>query len=282
VSVPTIAELEEAIENLANCRTIPRTPDSLHLIGIFRQALRDGSIRAARPRPAGGWEVCGWVKKGILLAAQVGRMTQGTGSSFDLDTLPPRTFSGQDGVRIPGAASWVRDGAYLAPGVICLPPAVINIGAYVGAGSVVDSHSMVGSCTQIGASVQIGPGTQIAGLITPVDHLPVIIEDRVLIVGNCGIYGSVVIGEDAVLGPGVMLSNPGPIYDIKRNQIHRAAEGEPLAVPAGAVVVPAARQITNSSPLSQQMTLQVPVIIGYRYESDSTNLLDRWLAGNAN
>jgi 2,3,4,5-tetrahydropyridine-2,6-dicarboxylate N-succinyltransferase len=121
----------------------------------LRQALSRGEARAAEPDPATatGWRVNVWVKQGILLGFRFGALSDvsldgGRLSLLDKDTLPLKRFDIASGVRIVPGGSSVRDGAFLAKGVIAMPPMFVNIGAYVDEGSLIDSHALVGSCAQ--------------------------------------------------------------------------------------------------------------------------------------
>src|SRR5947209_15973581 len=114
----------------------------------LREALSSGAVRAAEPDATApvGWRVNTWVKQGILLGFRFGdivdvSMDHGKLPFYDKDTLPLKKPGLAAGVRIVPGGSAVRDGVYLAPGVICMPPMYINIGAYVGGGSLIDSHS---------------------------------------------------------------------------------------------------------------------------------------------
>ena len=141
---------------------------------------------------------------------------------FDKDTLPLKRLDAQSGVRVVPGGSTVRDGAYLGKGVICMPPMYINIGAWIGDGTLVDSHALVGSCAQIGSRVHLSAAAQIGGVLEPVGALPVIIEDDVLVGGNCGVYEGAIVKRRAVLASGVILTRSTPIYDLPNERDHRA------------------------------------------------------------
>lgn len=241
--------------------------------------LNRGAARAAEPA-ADGWRVNVWVKQGILLGFRLGMLKQYKASApftfFDKDTLPTRAFTLADQVRlVPGGTS-VRDGAYLAPGVICMPPAYINIGAWVGEGTMIDSHALVGSCAQIGRHVHLSAAAQVGGVLEPVNALPVIIEDDALIGGNCGIYEGTQIGTGAVLGAGVILTRSVAVYDLPRETIHRAEGEQPLRIPPNAVVVPGARRVRRGPDWG--LSLATPVIVKYRdSKTDAAAELERWL-----
>ena len=241
-----------------------------HLRGLFdelKRGLNDGSIRAAS-RVDGDWVVHAWVKKGILIGFRAGVLTRVVAESgfpfFDRDTMSLKQLDEQSGVRIIPGGSSVRDGCYLGKGVTIVPPAWVNIGAWVGEGTLIDSHALVGSCAQVGARVHVSAGAQIGGVLEPVGQLPVIIEDDVLIGGNCGIYEGAVVRERAVLASGVILTGGTPVYDLVREEEHRRRPGSPLEIPAGAVVVPGARAIREGQGREWGLSLQTPVIVKYR------------------
>jgi len=235
----------------------------------FRDALTAGHIRAAE-KVAGRWRVNAWVKQGILLGFRIGTLAQSGDprvlSFVDKDTFPTRHFTANEQVRlIPGGSS-VRSGAYVAPSVVCMPPMFINVGAYVDEGTMIDSHALVGSCAQIGKRVHISAAAQIGGVLEPINASPVIIEDDVMVGGNCGIYEGTQVGARAVLGAGVILTRSTPLFDTVRNEVYRASPDEPLRVPEGAVVVPGARAITKGKAAEWGLSLYTPVIVKYRDE----------------
>ncbi len=251
----------------------------------LRDALSSGAVRAAEPDPSqpAGWRVNAWVKQGILLGFRFGdttdvSMDHGRWPFFDKDTLPLRTFTAAAGVRIVPGGSSVRDGAYLAPGVICMPPMYVNIGAYVGEQSLIDSHALVGSCAQVGARVHISAGAQIGGVLEPVGALPVIIEDDVLVGGNTGVYEGAVIKARAVVGAGTVLTGSTPVYDLVQGEVIRPGADQPLVVPEGAVVVPGARAVSAGRGPEWGLTLSTPVIVKYRdSRTDTRTELEAWL-----
>jgi 2,3,4,5-tetrahydropyridine-2-carboxylate N-succinyltransferase len=210
------------------------------------------------------------VKEGILLGFRLGAAEEThAGDTFtfvDRHTYPVRHFKCSDGVRIVPGGSTVREGAYVAKGVICMPPMYINVGAYVDEGTMVDSHALVGSCAQIGKRVHLSAASQVGGVLEPVNAVPVVIEDDVLVGGNCGIYEGTQVGERAVLGSGVILTRSTPLFDTVRGEIYRATETEPLKVPAGAVVVAGARAITKGKAAEWGLSVYTPVIVKYRDE----------------
>src|SRR5215213_1192888 len=251
----------------------------------LRGELSAGRVRAAEPDAGSptGWRVNTWVKQGILLGFRWGAladvsMDHGRWPFVDKDTLPLKRLSTADGVRVVPGGSSVRDGAYLARGVICMPPMYINIGAYVGEGTLVDSHALVGSCAQVGARVHLSAGAQIGGVIEPVGALPVIIEDEALIGGNTGIYEGAIIKARAVVGAGTVLTGSTPVYDLVRGEILRPTADLPLVVPEGAVVVPGARAVTAGKGPEWGLSLATPVIVKYRdSRTDLRTELEAWI-----
>lgn len=235
----------------------------------FRDALTAGQIRAAE-KLDGAWRTNAWVKKGILLGFRIGALAESGDphvlAFVDKDTYPVRRFTTEERVRVVPGGSSVRAGAYVAPTVVCMPPMYINVGAYVDEGSMVDSHALVGSCAQVGKRVHISAAAQIGGVLEPINASPVLIEDDVLVGGNCGVYEGTLVGAGAVLGAGVILTRSTPLFDLVHGTIHRSSETEPLRVPAGAVVVPGSRAITKGKAGEWGLSLYTPVIVKYRDE----------------
>ena len=242
----------------------------------LRAALETGTLRSAAPDAASriGWRVNAWVKRGILLGFRLGQLTSsGTDLTFiDKHTYPARRFSAADQVRIVPGGSSIRAGAFIASGVVCMPPMYINTGAYVDAGTMIDSHALVGSCAQVGKRVHISAAAQIGGVLEPVNASPVIIEDDALIGGNCGVYEGTILRQRAVLGAGVILTRSTPVYDTVRGEILRATAEAPLIIPAGAVVVPGSRPIQRGQGADWGLSLSTPVIIKYRDEKTELSL----------
>jgi 2,3,4,5-tetrahydropyridine-2-carboxylate N-succinyltransferase len=251
----------------------------------LRAALSAGRVRAAEPDPssAGGWRVNRWVKQGILLGFRFGdvadaSMDHGRVPFYDKDTLPLKKPGLAAGVRIVPGGSAIRDGAYLGPGVICMPPMYVNIGAWIGEGSMIDSHALVGSCAQVGARVHVSAAAQIGGVIEPVGALPVIVEDDVLIGGNTGIYEGAIVKSRAVIAAGTILTGSTPVYDLVRGEIIRPADDRPLVVPEGAVVVPGGRAVTQGKGVDWGLSLATPVIVKYRdSRTDTRTELEAWI-----
>ena len=238
----------------------------------LRAALSAGTVRAAEPDPAAqsGWRVNPWVKQGILLGFRIGVIVDmsadhGRWPFVDKDTMPLKRFDAGGGVRIVPGGSTVRDGAYLGNGVVCMPPMYINIGAYVGNGTMIDSHALVGSCAQIGERVHVSAAAQIGGVLEPVGALPVVIEDDVLVGGNCGIYEGAIVKRRAVLASGTILTASTPIYDVPNGRIIQPSGG-PLIVPEGAVVVPGTRPLTSGKAREWDLSIATPIIVKYRDE----------------
>jgi 2,3,4,5-tetrahydropyridine-2-carboxylate N-succinyltransferase len=236
---------------------------------VFREGLETGLIRAAEPG-GDGWRVNAWVKKGILLGFRLGRLVEfppaGPLHFLDKDTLPPRPLGLKDGVRIVPGGSAVRSGAHLGPGVVIMPPAYVNVGAHVGEGTMIDSHALVGSCAQVGRRVHLSAGAMVGGVLEPVGALPVIVEDEVLVGGNCGIYEGAIVGRRAVLGSGVVLTGSVTVYDIPRKTTYRRTPDAPLRIPEGAVVVPGSRRLADPFAERHGLALATPVIVKYRDE----------------
>ena len=273
--------LKSAIERLAATETTGRTTEARQIFLEFREQLTRGKIRAAE-KINGEWHVNIWVKQGILLGFRIGELSEtgaNAGFSFvDKDTFPARRFTIKDHVRLVPGGSSVREGAYVAPSVICMPPMFINVGAYVDEGTMVDSHALVGSCAQIGKRVHLSAATQIGGVLEPVNATPVIIEDDVLVGGNCGVFEGTLVRARAVLGAGTILTRSTPLYDIIRGEIYRAADDKPLEVPENAVVVPGSRALKKSHAAEWGLSLYAPVIVKYRDErTDQRIELEEWL-----
>ena len=236
----------------------------------FKLALNRGEARAAERDERGKWRVNSWVKRGILAGFRMGVLADMSAHPslrfFDKDTYPVRVTTIMDGVRIVPGGSSVRDGAYLAPGVVCMPPMYVNVGAFVDEGTMIDSHALVGSCAQIGKRVHLSAAAQIGGVLEPVGAVPVIIEDDVLVGGNCGVYEGTVVRAGAILAPGTILTGATPVYDLVRGEIYRRTESAPLEIPAGAVVVPGSRRVESEKGREWGLSLYAPVIVKYRDE----------------
>lgn len=260
----------------------PLAHDAQQLFDTTIAHLERGDIRAARRDADGNWHAVPWVKRAILLGFRLGKVSEMPSSApfsfLDKHTFPTREFRVENQVRIVPGGSTVRRGAYLAPNVVCMPPMYINVGAYVGRGTMVDSHALVGSCAQIGERVHLSAAAQIGGVLEPVNAAPVVIEDDVVVGGNCGVYEGTVVRARAVLGAGVILTRGTPVYDLVRETVHRATADQPLVIPEGAVVVPGARRVSSAFGEAQGLSLQTPVIVKYRDDkTDAATALEAWL-----
>jgi 2,3,4,5-tetrahydropyridine-2,6-dicarboxylate N-succinyltransferase len=238
------------------------------VVAALRKGLAAGKIRAAERNADGRWQVNAWVKQGILLGFRLGQIKAmengGPTPFFDKDTWPPRQLALGDGVRIVPGGSSIRDGSYIAKGVICMPPMFVNVGAWVDEGTMIDSHVLVGSCAQIGKRVHLSAGAQIGGVLEPAGALPVIIEDDVVVGGNCGVYEGTIVRERAVLAPGTILTGGTVVFDLVKNTTYRREGDRPLEIPAGAVVVPGSRPVSSGPGLEHGVALYTPVIVKYR------------------
>jgi 2,3,4,5-tetrahydropyridine-2-carboxylate N-succinyltransferase len=268
--------MREEIERLYELGRDPKTDSARTLFAEFRDALTAGRIRAAE-KVNGEWQVNAWVKKGILLGFRLGGLAEtGDALSFvDKDTYPVRHFTAAERVRIVPGGSSVRAGAYVAPTVVCMPPMYINVGAYVDEGTMVDSHALVGSCAQIGKRVHLSAAAQIGGVLEPINASPVIIEDDVLVGGNCGVYEGTQVRSRCVLGAGTILTRSTPLYDLARGEVYRAQGERPLIVPENAVVVPGTRALNRGKAQEWGLSIYAPVIIKYRDEkTDRSSALE--------
>jgi 2,3,4,5-tetrahydropyridine-2,6-dicarboxylate N-succinyltransferase len=282
----TTEPLGDAVRELAATPAGSALPArAREVVTALLDALERGELRAAERDDAGHWHAVPWVKQGILLAFRVGQIvdlsphTAPRGFSFlDKDTMPPRQFALSDGVRIVPGGSTVRRGAYLSPGVVCMPPMYVNVGSWVGAGTMIDSHALVGSCAQIGARVHLSAAAQIGGVLEPINASPVVIEDDVIVGGNCGVYEGTVVRQGAVLGAGVVLTRGTPVFDLVHERVYRGSATQPLVIPADAVVVPGARRMRGAYAEAEGISLQTPVIVKYRDDkTDLATTLEAWL-----
>ncbi|HEX5577180.1 MAG TPA: 2,3,4,5-tetrahydropyridine-2,6-dicarboxylate N-succinyltransferase [Gemmatimonadaceae bacterium] len=263
-----------------------RAPDhARQLIDDLLTQLESGAIRSAERDDHGVWNAVPWVKRGILLGFQLGKLTDLSPldgkpgfTFFDKDTYPLRALTLDDAIRVVPGGSAIRRGAYISPGVVCMPPMYVNVGAHVGKGTMIDSHALVGSCAQIGERVHLSAAAQIGGVLEPVNASPVVVEDDVIVGGNCGIYEGTVVRERAVIGAGVILTRGTPVYDLVKETVYRGSAERPLEIPSGAVVVPGARRVTAAWGESEGLSLQTPVIVKYRDDkTDSATALEGWL-----
>jgi 2,3,4,5-tetrahydropyridine-2,6-dicarboxylate N-succinyltransferase len=286
-STGTLAERIEAIAATPAGTALPSA--AADVVADLLGALERGDVRAAERDFDGTWNAVPWVKRGILLGFRVGHVIpmpeypppvsiDQAAAFFDKHTFPPRAFRLKDGVRIVPGGTSIRRGAYLAPGVVCMPPAYVNVGAYVGAGTMIDSHALVGSCAQIGERVHLSAAAQIGGVLEPVNAAPVVVENDAIIGGNCGVYEGTIVRARAVLGAGVVLTRGTPVFDLVHERVYRAEGGQPLEIPEGAVVVPGARAVRGDWATAEGLSLQTPLIVKYRDEkTDLATALEQWL-----
>ena len=210
--------LKENIESLVAAGSGANKAAARAAFDELKSALEAGTVRSAQPdfsQPS-GWRVNTWVKQGILLGFRFGDIVDMSAGLpfFDKDTQTLQSPGVASGIRIVPGGSAIRGGAFVARGVICMPPMYVNIGAYVGGGTLVDSHALIGSCAQIGARVHVSAAAQIGGVLEPVGALPVIVEDDVLVGGNTGIYEGAVIKQRSVIAAGTVLTGSTPVYDL--------------------------------------------------------------------
>lgn len=236
----------------------------------FCDGLERGEIRVAE-KISGEWVVNVEVKENILGGFRVGELMQ-MGDFVDKDTVPARKFTPECGVRLVPGGSSVRRGAFLAKGVVVMPPAYVNIGAYVDEGTMIDSHALVGSCAQVGKRVHLSAASQLGGVLEPVGALPVIIEDDVFIGGNCGIYEGTIVKARAVIGTGVIINSSTSVYDATNGEWIRRNYAGQIVIPEGAVVVAGSRPVTHGPGASAGIQLYCPVIVKYRDEKTSGSI----------
>jgi 2,3,4,5-tetrahydropyridine-2,6-dicarboxylate N-succinyltransferase len=279
---PSLASL---IEDLFDQPPERYSQEHRRIFEKFKEGLNRGEVRAAEPdeRSSTGWRVNPWVKKGILLGFRMGSIVEmgpypTAQPFFDKSSYPVKTIHRQDGVRLVPGGSSIRDGSFVARGVVCMPPMFINVGAYVGENTMVDSHALVGSCAQVGKNCHISAGAQIGGVIEPIGAMPVIVEDEVMIGGNCGVYEGTIVKRQAVLGTGAILNGSTPVYDLVRDAVYTASEEQPLMIPERAIVVPGARELKHPVAGKWKLSLYAAVIVKYRDEkTDARVRLEEFL-----
>jgi 2,3,4,5-tetrahydropyridine-2-carboxylate N-succinyltransferase len=247
----------------------------------FKDQLNKGSIRIAE-KQGNDWIVHDWVKKGVLLGFRIGILKDYSINDqfkfYDKNTYPLKPINLSDKIRMVPGGSSIRDGCYVSPGVVCMPPMYINVGAYVDSGTMIDSHALVGSCAQIGKNVHISAATQIGGVLEPIGALPVIIEDDVLVGGNCGIYEGAIVRQGAVIGSGVILTGSTPVFDLVNETIHRKFDDKPLEIPENAVVIAGSRKLNKEWANQYNLSIYTPIIVKYRDDkTDKAVELEDWL-----
>jgi len=272
-------ELQKKIEQIRHKSEF--SAEDREVFEEFKTALRKGEIRSAEKAADGNWHANAWVKQGILLGFRMGKLVEmskptETFQFFDKDTFPLRPMTLEDNVRIVLGGSAVRDGSYVAPSVVLVPPCYVNVGAYVDEGTMVDSHALVGSCAQIGKRVHLSAAAQIGGVLEPVGAVPVVIEDDVLVGGNTGVYEGTIVRASAVLASGVILTRSTPLFDLVNGDVIKSDGEKPLEVPAGAVVVQGSRAVTSEQGRAWGLSIYAPIIVKYRDEKTdvSTKLED--------
>ncbi len=271
--------MQAEIEKLFDSRPDTYSESDFGLFARFKQLLNTGDARAAEPDPGSstGWRVNAWVKKGVLLGFRMGAVIDLSIDAskqpwFDKATFPVRQMKAGDGVRIVPGGSTIRDGCYIGRGVTCMPPMYINTGTWVGDGTMVDSHALIGSCAQIGKNCHISAASQIGGVLEPVGAMPVIIEDDVLVGGNCGVYEGTIVKRRAVLGTGTILNRSTPVYDLVRGEVYSAKDDSPLVIPEEAVVVAGSRAVQSGKGREWGISLYTPVIVKYRDSKTDTKI----------
>jgi len=271
--------MQTEIEKLFDERPQAYSAEHFRIFQDFKRALNEGKIRAAEPDSSSktGWRVNTWVKKGVLVGFRMGvtvdMSIDSTRQPFlDKATFPVKRIGVGDGVRIVPGGSSIRDGCFIGKGVTCMPPMFINTGTWVGDGTMIDSHALVGSCAQVGANCHISAAAQIGGVLEPIGAMPVIIEDDVLVGGNCGVYEGTIVKRRAVLGSGTIVNRSTPVYDVVRGEIYRATDEDPLVIPEGAVVAPGSRAISLGPGRDWGISLATPVIVKYRDSKTDTRV----------
>ena len=272
MNIPT---LREKIQQLYKDNPVEYDHEEFPLFTRFKELLNTGEIRSAEPT-GDTWQAVDWVKEGILIGFRMGHLTDYSLDDqfryFDKHTYPLKDIELENKIRqVPGGSS-IRDGAYVAKGVVIMPPAYINVGAYVDEGTMVDSHALVGSCAQIGKSVHLSAGTQIGGVLEPVNATPVVVEDDVLVGGNCGIYEGTIVKRRAVIAAGVILTASTPVYDLVNEEIITREQGGSLTIPEGAVVVSGSREITSDFGQHHGLSKYTPIIVKYRDEKTDRSI----------
>ena len=251
---------------------------------VFKELLKllnKGKVRSAE-KINGEWKANQWVKKGILLGFRIGKLKDNSIDKsfryFDKHTLKLKSIKLSDNIReVPGGSS-IRDGCYIGKGVICMPPMYINIGAYVDDNTLIDSHALVGSCAQLGKNIHLSAAAQIGGVLEPINSVPVIIEDDVMIGGNAGIYEGTIVKRRAVIGAGCVITGSTPVYDTVKGLVYKKTKEGPLIIPENAVVVAGSRPLKSQYGIENNLSIYTPIIIKYRDEkTDASTALEESL-----
>ena len=273
-----MSDLRQRIDDLVDQGDAVNRGAAGNAVADLVQALNAGDIRAASPNDDGSWTTHAWVKQGILLGFQIGRIVDYSTDKFpfyDKNTFPVKPLRKADNVRLVPGGSSIRTGSYVAPGVVCMPPMYVNVGAYVDEETMIDSHALVGSCAQIGKRVHLSASAQVGGVLEPVNAAPVIIEDDVFVGGNAGIYEGCIVREGAVLAAGVNLTSSTRLYDLVEETVYTADDDSSLEVPEGAVVVPGARSVGGEFGDEHGLSLYAPMIVKYRdAKTDAATVLE--------
>jgi 2,3,4,5-tetrahydropyridine-2-carboxylate N-succinyltransferase len=276
-----MTELQQRIEDLAEQGDAVNRGAAGDAVADLVQRLNAGEIRSASPNGDGTWMTHAWVKKGILLGFRIGRMVDYSSERFpfyDKNTFPVKPLRKADNVRVVPGGSSIRTGSHVAPGVVCMPPMYVNVGAYVDEDTMIDSHALVGSCAQIGKRVHLSASAQIGGVLEPVHAAPVIVEDDVFVGGGAGIYEGCIVREGAVLAAGVNLTSSTRLYDLVEETVYTASDDAPLEVPEGAVVVPGSRSVDSDFGEEHGLSLYAPMIVKYRdAKTDAATVLEEAL-----
>jgi 2,3,4,5-tetrahydropyridine-2-carboxylate N-succinyltransferase len=233
---------------------------------------------ARRRSQTGATEAAGHPRSVVSLSRRTGRQASQQVQFCDKHTFPLKHIPENRNIRIVPGGSAIRDGCYIGKDVVCMPPMYINVGAYVDDETMIDSHALVGSCAQVGKRVHLSAAAQIGGVLEPIGAMPVIIEDDVLVGGNCGVYEGTIVGRGAVLAAGTIITGSTPVYDLVRDVVYRREGDKPLMIPPGAVVVPGARAVRKGRGKGLGLSLYTPVIIKYRDEkTEQAVRLEEWL-----
>jgi 2,3,4,5-tetrahydropyridine-2-carboxylate N-succinyltransferase len=275
--------LEKDISALYNKKDLS-AKDAKKAEEVFKELLKllnKGKVRSAE-YINGAWQANAWVKRGILLGFRIGKLKDQSINKefryFDKHTLMLKHIKLTDNIReVPGGSS-IRDGCFVGKGVICMPPMYINIGAYVDDYTLIDSHALVGSCAQLGKHIHLSAAAQIGGVLEPINSVPVIVEDDVMIGGNAGIYEGTIVKRRAVIGAGCVITGSTPVYDTVKGLVYRKTKDEPLVIPENAVVVAGSRPQKSEFGIKNSLSIYTPIIIKYRDEkTDASTALEESL-----